>query len=71
MCLPSTSPKRSPCEGTEFIRQLTEAGCVLLRHGARHDIYLNPTNGKRQPVPRHAEIDEQLAKHIRKMLGVT
>jgi mRNA interferase HicA len=44
---------------------------VLLRHGARHDIYLNPTNGKRQPVPRHAEIDEQLAKHIRKMLGVT
>jgi hypothetical protein len=28
---------------TELVRQLTEVRCVLLRHGARHDIYLNPT----------------------------
>ena len=55
---------------TELIRQLTEAGCVLARHGARHDIYVNPITGKRQPVPRHAEIDEQLGKHIKKVLGV-
>jgi predicted RNA binding protein YcfA (HicA-like mRNA interferase family) len=54
----------------ELIRRLTEAGCVLARHGARHDIYLNPVTGKRQPVPRHAEIDEQLAKHVQKVLGV-
>lgn len=54
----------------EFVRQLTQAGCVLLRHGSRHDVYLNPANGRKQPVPRYAEIDEHLAKHIKKHLGL-
>lgn len=55
---------------SQLIRQLKRAGCVLLGPGARHDIYINPTNGKRQPVPRHTEIDEDLAKHIKKYLGL-
>jgi hypothetical protein len=55
---------------TELIRQLAEAGCVLDRHGARHDIYFNPTTGQKQPVPRHSEIDDALAKHIKKYLGL-
>jgi mRNA interferase HicA len=55
----------------DLIKQLTKAGCVLLRHGSRHDIYLNPLNGRKQPVPRHKELDEQLAKHIKKYLGIT
>jgi hypothetical protein len=55
---------------TELIRQLAKAGCVLDRHGARHDIYLNPATGQKQPVPRHAEIDDALAKHIKKYLGL-
>ena len=42
----------------------------MLRHGARHDIYLNPETGLRQPIPRHSEIDERLARHIRKHLGL-
>ena len=54
----------------QFIRQLLKEGCVMLRHGARHDIYLNPETGQRQPVPRHSEIDERLARHIRKQLGL-
>jgi len=54
----------------EFVRKLVKEGCVLLRAGARHDIYLNPFNGKKQPVPRHIEIDNALAKHIRKQLGL-
>ncbi len=56
---------------SELIRELTEAGCVLLRHGARHDVYQNPATGRKQPVPRHSEIDEHLARHIKKHLGVT
>ena len=48
----------------ELIRQLENAGCVLLRHGSRHDVYVNVKNGRKQPVPRHSEVDEQLAKHI-------
>ena len=53
-----------------LVRQLTAAGCVLLRHGANHDVYLNPRTGQRQPIPRHTEIDEALAKHIRRYLGI-
>ena len=52
----------------ELIKKLTSAGCVLVRHGARHDLYKNPRTGKKQPVPRHDEIDEILAKHIIKEL---
>jgi mRNA interferase HicA len=54
----------------EFIKQLEKAGCFPERHGARHDIYVNPGNGKKQPVPRHAEIDNQLVKHIKKYLNI-
>jgi predicted RNA binding protein YcfA (HicA-like mRNA interferase family) len=53
-----------------FIRQLQREGCTLLRSGSRHDIYINPNTGKKQPVPRHSEIDNILAKHIRKYLGL-
>lgn len=55
---------------TELIRRLEQSGCLLLRHGGRHDIYLNPATGQRQPVPRHSEIDEPLARHIKKNLGI-
>lgn len=55
---------------SELIRELLAAGCVLHRHGARHDIYLNPANGKKQPVPRHSEIDDHLARHIKRHLGI-
>lgn len=54
----------------ELIRQLVAAGCVLHRHGAKHDIYLNPANGQKQPVPRHTEIDNNLARHIKRLLGI-
>ena len=53
-----------------MIRDLERAGCVLVRHGARHDIYRNPATGQQQPVPRHDEIDNDLAKHIKKFLGL-
>jgi predicted RNA binding protein YcfA (HicA-like mRNA interferase family) len=55
---------------SEFIRTLLQQGCLLHRHGGRHDIYLNPANGKKQPVPRHTEIDDELVKHILKHLGL-
>lgn len=55
---------------SELIRQLTEAGCTLHRHGGNHDVYINPATGQKQPVPRHTEIDDALAKHIKKYLGL-
>jgi predicted RNA binding protein YcfA (HicA-like mRNA interferase family) len=55
---------------TELIRQLHEAGCCFYRHGANHDIYINPKTLQKQPVPRHPEIDDILARHIKKYLGM-
>jgi mRNA interferase HicA len=54
----------------ELIRQLIESGCFMHRHGSRNDIYMNPTTGQKQPVPRHNEIDDTLVKHIKKHLGL-
>lgn len=54
----------------EFIKYLEGKGCYILRHGGRHDIYINPSNGMKQPIPRHSEIDDILVKHIKKYLGL-
>jgi len=52
----------------ELIKKLEEIGCVFIRHGGRHDWYQNPRTKACQPVPRHKEINENLAKHILKKL---
>lgn len=52
----------------DLIRQLEQGGCVLIRHGGRHDWYQNPETKISQPIPRHNEIKDYLAKHILKML---
>lgn len=52
----------------ELIAILAKSNCVLLRHGAKHDIFHNPESGKTEPVPRHREINERLAKKIIKSL---
>ncbi len=49
----------------EFIKELVEAGCNLKRHGSKHDIYVNPKNCRKAPVPRHAEIGNTLCELIR------
>jgi mRNA interferase HicA len=53
----------------DLIKKITAAGCLLIRHGGCHDLYKNPATGKKQPIPRHDEIDESLAKHILKELS--
>ena len=52
----------------ELIRKLTAEGCIFVRAGGRHDLYMNPKTRKKQPIPRHSEIDEQVAQHILKIL---
>ena len=48
----------------DLVRLIEKNGCVLIRHGAKHDWYQNPGTRISQPVPRHREIKELLAKHI-------
>lgn len=53
----------------ELIKRLESMGCVLLRHGGKHDWYHNPTTRMSQPVPRHREVNEYLAMAIIKKLS--
>jgi len=53
----------------ELEKRLRKHGCLLIRHGGNHDFWQNPETKISQPVPRHAEINEHLARHILKMLG--
>ncbi|MDE2059245.1 MAG: type II toxin-antitoxin system HicA family toxin [candidate division NC10 bacterium] len=53
----------------DLIRTPKRKGCVLLRHDANHDWYHNPTSKASQPIPRHREIKESLARHIIKILS--
>jgi len=52
----------------DLIKMLEEMGCVLVRHGGKHDWYMNALTKRSQPVPRHNEINERLAKAIIKKL---
>ncbi len=48
----------------DLVKKIESFGCLLLRHGGKHDIYHNPKTGATQPVPRHKEINEILARKI-------
>ncbi|HBI73927.1 MAG TPA: toxin-antitoxin system, toxin component, HicA family protein [Lachnospiraceae bacterium] len=46
----------------DLIKLLENNGWWKLREGANHDIYTN--GNKNEPIPRHTEINEMLAKAI-------
>ena len=53
----------------DLIKTLENMGCKLVRHGGRHDWYTNHSTRQSQPVPRHNEINEILARSIIKKLS--
>lgn len=53
----------------DLIRQIEAGGAIFIRHGAKHDWYQNPVTKLAQPVPRHTEINEMLARSIIKKLA--
>ena len=54
----------------DLIRHLEKYGCSFLREGANHTVYVNRMEKKVTTIPRHREIDENLAKKICKDLGI-
>ena len=52
----------------DLIKIIEQHGCIFIRHGRKHDIQQNPDTGISQPIPRHREINERLAKKIIKDL---
>jgi mRNA interferase HicA len=50
----------------ELERRLRELGWKFLRHGGRHDVWTSTDGSFTEYVPRHAEINERLARIILK-----
>ena len=56
----------------QFCAELTAKGCFVLKHGAEHDIWKNPLNGRIFAIPRHQskELPKGLEYKARKVLGI-
>lgn len=52
-----------------LVRHLEQNGCRLLREGGNHSVFVGPT-GRTSTVPRHIEINDDLARKICKDLGI-
>ena len=52
----------------ELLQKLNKLGVVFIRHGGKHDIYMQPKTNKESAVPRHDDINEYTAKSILKKL---
>ncbi|MBP3206118.1 MAG: type II toxin-antitoxin system HicA family toxin [Lachnospiraceae bacterium] len=53
---------------TDLIEKLEDGGFIFERHGSGHDIYVR--DSVKETVPRHREINEQLAKAILRRNGL-
>ena len=54
----------------KFIQYLNAHNCGFVKHGAKHDKYMNHFNGKRTLIPRHTDIDTDLCNLICKQLDI-
>ncbi|MBI2898348.1 MAG: type II toxin-antitoxin system HicA family toxin [Deltaproteobacteria bacterium] len=54
----------------DLVRHLQQNGCVLLREGANHSVFVNRASRKSSAVPRHREINDLLARKICKDLDI-
>ncbi len=54
----------------DLVRHLYKEGCLLVREGKKHSVFLNPKEERTSTVPRHNEINDFLAVKICKDLGV-
>lgn len=54
----------------EFLKHLRVHGCIMLREGANHTIYLNPANQKQSTIGRHQELSNLLCKKVCKQLEI-
>ena len=54
----------------DLLAHLAAHACVLLREGGSHTVFINPAARKVSTVPRHREINEDLARKICKDLDI-
>ncbi|MBC8244831.1 MAG: type II toxin-antitoxin system HicA family toxin [Verrucomicrobia bacterium] len=53
----------------DLIKKVEALGCSLIRHGGKHDWYQNNETKVCQPIPRHREVNEYLARSILRKLS--
>ncbi|MGH7202100.1 MAG: type II toxin-antitoxin system HicA family toxin [Planctomycetaceae bacterium] len=51
-------------------RRLRRHGCLFHHHGGRHDVWINPENQAKAPVPRHPRLKKGTARGICRILGI-
>lgn len=54
----------------DLVRHLEHHGCMLLREGAKHSVFVNRARNRTSTVPRHREINDFLARKICRDLEV-
>lgn len=54
----------------QLLDHLHQHGCVVHNDKGPHTSYRNTATGKKTTVPRHSEIDDDLAKDICKQFGI-
>ena len=59
-------------KASELTRLAKKHGCYVKRHGAEHDIWINPKTGNTARIPRHKskEVATGTAHNIMKDLGL-
>jgi mRNA interferase HicA len=55
---------------TQLLKHLRAHGCVFIREGGSHSWWENPKQNRRSSIPRHSEINDNLARKICRDLGV-
>ena len=54
----------------QLVKHIEACGCEFYGEGAKHSKVRNPETGKKTTIPRHTEIDNDLARDICKQLGI-
>jgi hypothetical protein len=47
-----------------LLKEIRKRGAVFVRHGKKHDIYANLKTGTIEQIPRHSDVEENLARNI-------
>ncbi|MFQ5903496.1 MAG: type II toxin-antitoxin system HicA family toxin [Candidatus Binatia bacterium] len=53
-----------------LLQHLRRHGCYLKREGSAHSLWVNPSTGAVEAIPRHTEIPNRLARKICRNLSV-
>ena len=54
----------------DLLRHLARHDCTFLREGGNHTVFINPTARKASTIPRHNDLNQDLARKICKDLQV-